>query len=207
MHLPFLPLTLTGSKDQMPELSPEEARRRVDQRQKHINIVKDRPSYKAYVERVPPDQRDPKNWNENPITPDPKQKDISRRRWQDVVNKWSGRLKALHSLHGGPDHTKPAPESAPGSTTADTELVDGGRDYDSDEMAEDMKALALQGRPKTPAPPMSYAELVAGGAPKKRDWADYEEGEDLPAFPSRQSYTVVTPASKKPAWASIVSKK
>ena len=203
MHLPFLPLTLTGSKDQMPELSPEEAQRRVDQRQRHINIVKGRPSYKAYVERVPPDQRNPKDWNENPITPDPKKKEISRRRWQDVVNKWSGRLKALHALHGGPDPTMPAP----GSTTADTELVDGGRDYDSDEMAEDMKALALRGTPRASPPPMNYADLVRRADPKKRDWADYEEDEDLPTFPSRQSYTVVTPAAKKPAWASIVANK
>lgn len=195
MHLPFLSLTLTGAKAEMPKLSPEEARRRVEQRQKHLDIVKDRPSYKAYVDRVPPEQRDPKTPNENPLTPNPKKNDTSRRRWQDAVNKWSWRLKELHFQHGGPDPTTPDPEPAPGSTTADTELVDGGRDYDSDEMAEDMKALALQERPKTPASPMSYAKLVAGGAPtpapapaaapKKRDWADYDKDESLPAFPTQ----------------------
>ena len=210
MQLPFLSLTLTGAKKEMPKLSPEEARRRTEQRQKHLNIVKDRPSYKAYVERVPPEQRDPNDRNKTPVTPNPKTKDISRRRWQDVVNKWSWRLKELHFQHGGPDPTTPDPEPAPGSTTADTELVDGGRDYDSDEMAEDMKALALQGRPATPAPPMSYAELVAGGAPeaalKKRDWADYDEDEPLPAIPGQKPWTIVTPAAKKPAWASLVTK-
>ena len=52
-----------------------------------------------------------------------------------------------------------------------------------------------------------HADLVRRADPKKRDWADYEEDEDLPTFPSRQSYTVVTPAAKKPAWASIVANK
>ena len=191
MHLPFLPLTLTGRKDEMPELSPAEWQRRVAQRQKHLNIVKERESYKAYVARVPKEERNPRTPMEHPVTPDPKKRDVSRRRWQAAVNAWSGRLKQMHRERGEPDPQAPehalapdparkkrwadysddsgsdaelppvpAPARAPASTTEDTELAEGQRDYDSDELAEDMRALALQGRPATPRSPKSYAELA-----------------------------------------------
>ena len=133
MQLPLLPLTLTGAKAEMPKLSPEEARRRVEQRQKHLNIVKDRPSYRAYVDRVPPEQRDPRTPDENPLTPDPKKRDMSRRRWQDLVNKWSWLLKELHFQHGGPDPATPDPEPDPDPEPAPAPKKKDWADYDEDE--------------------------------------------------------------------------
>ena len=241
MHLPFLPLTLTGRKDEMPELSPADWQRRVEQRQKHLNIVKGRESYKAYVDRVPKEERNPRTPREHPVTPDPKKKDISVRRWRDAVNKWSWRLKELHHQHGGPDPQAPehapapdparkkrwadysddsgsdtelppvpAPARAPASTTEDTELVEGEKDYDSDEMAEDMEALALQGRPATPRSPKSYAELVRPRVTdnrSKRAATPTTPTTPPPFPPERHSYaSIVRPPAKKPAWASVVRK-
>lgn len=229
MHLPFLSLTLTGAKDEMPELSPEEWQRRVEQRQKHVSIVKGRESYKAYVDRVPKEERSRKTPREHPVTPNPKRKDLSRRRWQDMVNKWSWRLKELHHEHGGPNPQapEPAPKSeakkrwadysddsesetelppvparAPASTTEGTELVEGEKAYDSDEMAEDMRALALQSRPATPRSPKSYAELVRQYGRQKRSATPTTP--PTPSQPRAAYATIARPPAKKPARARAV---
>ena len=154
MWLPFLPLSLTNAPADMPELSPEELQRRVEQREKDIARTKRRQSYKAYVERVPPDQRNPRTPREHPSTPELRPRQVSRRRWQILVNAWRKRLYELYREHEGTD---PSDQRA---FSEDPELLHrDGNGYDSDEMAEDMAALALD-RPKTPLPPMSYADLV-----------------------------------------------
>ena len=154
MWLPFLPLPLTNAPADMPELSPEELQRRIEQREKDITRTKRRQSYRAYVERVPKDQRNPSTPNVHPTTPDPRPREVSRRRWQILVNAWKKRLYEMYQEHEG---TEPSDQHA---FSEDPEMLHrDGDGYDSDEMAEDMATLAMD-RPETPLPPMSYADLV-----------------------------------------------
>ena len=226
MWLPFLPLPLTNAPADMPELPPAELQRRVEQREKDIARTKRRQSYRAYVERVPKDQRDPQTPNVHPTTPKPRPMDISRRQWQVIVNAWKRRLYQLYQEHEG---TEPSDQHA---FSDDPELLhrdDGG--YDSDEMAEDMATLAMD-RPETPLPPMSYADLVRrdasasdkascpdrdrppgdnprppcnrpapAPAPKKKAWADYSSDEESePEAPSLPPL----PAARH-TWANVVN--
>ena len=236
MWLPFLPLSLTGSQDQMPELTPEEYERREQQRQKDIDKTKSRSSYLAYLQRVPKAERDPRNRHEHPKTPETRPKEVSRRAWQHNVNRWRARLKQLYVEHEG---TEPSDTTDPTVTADGPESQgSGGRDYDLAQLNEDMEVLALQGRVNTPSPYLSYADLVRRNAagssaahaaeeamevasepepepepetepPRaKRDWADYSDDESLPPFPKRHTWAdAVRPAAKQPAWASIVKQK
>lgn len=75
---------------QMPPASEEEWETRIAKREKEVGTIKALKSYKLYVEVFPPCERSP----EDPATPDPRDRSISKRMWKWNVEKWRLLLKS-----------------------------------------------------------------------------------------------------------------
>mmetsp|Transcript_77827 Transcript_77827/g.252230 ORF Transcript_77827/g.252230 Transcript_77827/m.252230 type:complete len:243 (+) Transcript_77827:153-881(+) len=77
-------------KRQMPPATEEEWETRISKREKEVATIKSLQSYRLYVEVFPPDQRT----EEDPKTPDPRDKTVSKRMWKWNVEKWRLQLKS-----------------------------------------------------------------------------------------------------------------
>lgn len=76
-------------KRQMPPATDEEWETRIAKREKEVATIKSLQSYRLYVEVFPPDNRGP----EDPQTPDPSDRLVSKRMWKWNVEKWRLQLK------------------------------------------------------------------------------------------------------------------
>jgi len=75
---------------QMPFATDEEWRQRIDKREKEVETIKLLTSYRLYIEALPRDQRA----EEDPKTPDPRDRTVSKRTWKWNVEKWRLELKS-----------------------------------------------------------------------------------------------------------------
>jgi len=77
-------------KRRMPFASEEEWEIRVQKRTQEVNTIKSLQSYRLYVDVFPRDKRT----EEDPMTPDPSDRSISKRTWKWNVEKWRLQLKS-----------------------------------------------------------------------------------------------------------------
>lgn len=75
---------------QMPPASEEEWESRINKREKEVMTIKALQSYRMYAEVFPPALRG----EEDPMTPDPRDRNISKRMWKWNVEKWRLQLKS-----------------------------------------------------------------------------------------------------------------
>mmetsp|Transcript_52160 Transcript_52160/g.113046 ORF Transcript_52160/g.113046 Transcript_52160/m.113046 type:complete len:278 (-) Transcript_52160:58-891(-) len=98
-------------KRQMPYATDEEWEARVAKREKEVETIKSLQSYKLYVEAFPHDKRR----DDDPKTPDPRDRTVSKRMWKWNVEKWRLQLKGWAS---------PASSSAPASAEGPTAVAE-----------------------------------------------------------------------------------
>jgi hypothetical protein len=77
-------------KRQMPWASDEEWQQRISKREKEVATIKSLQSYRLYIEVFPHDKR----CDDDPKTPDPCDKTVSKRMWKWNVEKWRLQLKS-----------------------------------------------------------------------------------------------------------------
>merc|ERR1719440_2332086 len=77
-------------KRQMPYATDEEWEQRIQKREKEVETIKSLQSYRLYIEVFPHDQRG----DEDPKTPDPRDRTVSKRMWKWNVEKWRLQLKS-----------------------------------------------------------------------------------------------------------------
>lgn len=77
-------------KRQMPPATDEEWEARIGKREKEVVTIKSLQSYRMYVEVFPHDKRS----EDDPKTPDPRDKTVSKRMWKWNVEKWRLQLKS-----------------------------------------------------------------------------------------------------------------
>merc|ERR1719265_1555739 len=76
-------------KRQMPPATDEEWEARAAKREKEVETIKSLQSYRLYVEVFPQDKRG----DDDPKTPDPRDRNVSKRMWKWTVEKWRLQLK------------------------------------------------------------------------------------------------------------------
>jgi len=77
-------------KRQMPFATDEEWDQRIQKREKEVETIKSLQSYRLYIEVFPHDERG----EEDPKTPDPRDRTVSKRMWKWNVEKWRLQLKS-----------------------------------------------------------------------------------------------------------------
>lgn len=77
-------------KRQMPPATNEEWEARIAKREKEVITIKSLQSYRMYVEVFPHDKRS----EDDPQTPDPRDRKVSKRMWKWNVEKWRLHLKS-----------------------------------------------------------------------------------------------------------------
>lgn len=77
-------------KRQMPPATDEEWEARTAKREKEVETIKSLQSYRLYVEVFPHDKRG----DDDPKTPDPRDRNVSKRMWKWNVEKWRLQLKS-----------------------------------------------------------------------------------------------------------------
>jgi len=77
-------------KRQMPFATDEEWEQRIQKREKEVETIKSLQSYRLYIEVFPHDQRG----EDDPKTPDPRDRTVSKRMWKWNVEKWRLQLKS-----------------------------------------------------------------------------------------------------------------
>mmetsp|Transcript_44939 Transcript_44939/g.83998 ORF Transcript_44939/g.83998 Transcript_44939/m.83998 type:complete len:237 (-) Transcript_44939:169-879(-) len=77
-------------KRQMPYATDEEWDQRIAKREKEVETIKSLQSYRLYIEVFPPDKRG----DDDPKTPDPRDRTVSKRMWKWNVEKWRLQLKS-----------------------------------------------------------------------------------------------------------------
>lgn len=77
-------------KRQMPPATDEEWEARTAKREKEVETIKSLQSYRLYVEVFPHDKRG----DDDPKTPDPRDRSVSKRMWKWNVEKWRLQLKS-----------------------------------------------------------------------------------------------------------------
>lgn len=77
-------------KRQIPNASDQEWEQRTGKREKEVQTIKSMQSYRLYVEVFPQDHRE----DDDPKTPDPFDRSISKRQWKWNVEKWRLQLKS-----------------------------------------------------------------------------------------------------------------
>lgn len=77
-------------KRQMPFATDEEWEQRIQKREKEVETIKALQSYRLYIEVFPHDQRS----DDDPKTPDPRDRTVSKRMWKWNVEKWRLQLKS-----------------------------------------------------------------------------------------------------------------
>lgn len=115
-------------KRQMPFATDEEWEQRIQKREKEVETIKSLQSYRLYIEVFPHDQRG----EDDPKTPDPRDRTVSKRMWKWNVEKWRLQLKsrcvysrsvllqcreALALLGNGAAESDPAPVSSEAPAT------------------------------------------------------------------------------------------
>mmetsp|Transcript_14174 Transcript_14174/g.42210 ORF Transcript_14174/g.42210 Transcript_14174/m.42210 type:complete len:222 (-) Transcript_14174:152-817(-) len=92
--LPALPQAVEArqqkQKRQMPPATDEEWETRIAKREKEVVTIKSLQSYRMYLEVFPHDKRG----DDDPKTPDPRDKTVSKRMWKWNVEKWRLQLKS-----------------------------------------------------------------------------------------------------------------
>lgn len=78
-----------ATKRQMPYATDEEWEQRINKREKEVETIKSLPSYKIFLEMVPKELRT----SEDPRTPDPTDRAVSKRMWKWNVEKWRLQIK------------------------------------------------------------------------------------------------------------------
>merc|ERR550532_3124202 len=76
-------------KRQMPPATNEEWKTRIAKREKEVSTIKSLQSYRLYAEVFPHDERG----DDDPKTPDPHDRKVSKRMWKWNVEKWRLQLK------------------------------------------------------------------------------------------------------------------
>jgi len=79
-------------KRQMPHATDEEWRIRIQKREKEVETIKSLQSYRLYIEVFPHDKRG----EDDPNTPDPRDRTVSKRMWKWNVEKWRLQLKSKY---------------------------------------------------------------------------------------------------------------
>mmetsp|Transcript_136004 Transcript_136004/g.290739 ORF Transcript_136004/g.290739 Transcript_136004/m.290739 type:complete len:232 (+) Transcript_136004:173-868(+) len=82
--------TQQKQKRQMPPATDEEWETRIAKREKEVVTIKSLQSYRLYVEVFPHDKRG----DDDPKTPDPHDRTVSKRMWKWNVEKWRLQLKS-----------------------------------------------------------------------------------------------------------------
>jgi hypothetical protein len=77
-------------KRAMPFATDEEWEQRITKREKEVDTIKSLQSYRLYIEVFPPEARG----QEDPKTPDPRDRTVSKRMWKWNVEKWRLQLKS-----------------------------------------------------------------------------------------------------------------
>jgi len=77
-------------KRQMPFATDEEWDQRIQKREKEVETIKSLQSYRLYIEVFPHDERG----DDDPKTPDPRDRTVSKRMWKWNVEKWRLQLKS-----------------------------------------------------------------------------------------------------------------
>jgi len=77
-------------KRQMPFATDEEWDQRIQKREKEVETIKSLQSYRLYIEVFPHDKRG----DDDPKTPDPRDRTVSKRMWKWNVEKWRLQLKS-----------------------------------------------------------------------------------------------------------------
>jgi len=77
-------------KRQMPYATDEEWEQRIQKREKEVETIKSLQSYRLYIEVFPHDKRG----DDDPKTPDPRDRTVSKRMWKWNVEKWRLQLKS-----------------------------------------------------------------------------------------------------------------
>jgi hypothetical protein len=77
-------------KRAMPWASDEEWEQRILKREKEVETIKSLQSYRLYIEVFPHDRRS----DDDPKTPDPRDRTVSKRMWKWNVEKWRLQLKS-----------------------------------------------------------------------------------------------------------------
>lgn len=82
------------AKGQLPYATDEEWEQRFVKRKKEVDTIKSLPSYKMYLELVPRESRIHEgSVPPDPLTPDPRDRNVSKRMWKWNVEKWRLQLK------------------------------------------------------------------------------------------------------------------
>lgn len=81
--------SLITEVSEMPEATEEEWQHRIDQRIKCIELGRQTPEYKKYLAAIPKEARG----EGAPMTPDPNDRNLSKRQWKVVNNEWRKSLK------------------------------------------------------------------------------------------------------------------
>jgi len=79
-------------KRQMPPATDEEWKTRITKREKEVSTIKSLQSYRLYAEVFPHDERG----DDDPKTPDPHDRKVSKRMWKWNVEKWRLQLKSRY---------------------------------------------------------------------------------------------------------------
>jgi len=79
-------------KRQMPPATDEEWKTRIAKREKEVSTIKSLQSYRLYAEVFPHDERG----DDDPKTPDPHDRKVSKRMWKWNVEKWRLQLKSRY---------------------------------------------------------------------------------------------------------------
>lgn len=77
-------------KRQMPYATDEEWEQRISKREKEVETIKSLQSYRLYIEVFPHSARG----DDDPKTPDPRDRTVSKRMWKWNVEKWRLQLKS-----------------------------------------------------------------------------------------------------------------
>eukprot|EP00427_Karlodinium_veneficum_P018236 CAMPEP_0169124248 /NCGR_PEP_ID=MMETSP1015-20121227/34221_1 /TAXON_ID=342587 /ORGANISM="Karlodinium micrum, Strain CCMP2283" /LENGTH=240 /DNA_ID=CAMNT_0009187647 /DNA_START=71 /DNA_END=793 /DNA_ORIENTATION=- len=77
-------------KRQMPFATDQEWEQRIQKREKEVDTIKSLQSYRLYIEVFPPESRS----EDDPKTPDPRDRTVSKRMWKWNVEKWRLQLKS-----------------------------------------------------------------------------------------------------------------
>lgn len=145
-------------KRQMPYATDEEWDQRIQKREKEVETIKSLQSYRLYIEVFPHDERG----DDDPKTPDPRDRTVSKRMWKWNVEKWRLQLKsrcvysravllqcrealALQRATGGTAaESSPAPASAAAAPAVEVAVAEEATTAGS---CEEAKMANLQAEP------------------------------------------------------------
>jgi len=151
-------------KRQMPFATDEEWEQRIQKREKEVETIKSLQSYRLYIEVFPHDKRG----DDDPKTPDPRDRTVSKRMWKWNVEKWRLQLKSRCVYSRGvllqcreelrrrgdvpfPDSPTGAAEPAGGASPAAANQTAGSVEDDAAKAAAEprWKTVSINEQPRT----------------------------------------------------------